>query len=438
MRRLTLVGTIVLGLAAPAHAAWVWVYGGEKHVLMPPEEGQPPWAGFPDANGDGQPDPVITKVDLRIEDEEGQTISRTRLGKTIRLVAQPELGGMELEPLSVTFRLTGPVGAVEVVPDEALKAAVVLGTAPAIYCASYTFPAPPSREFVGEWQASVAVKVGSTVFDTAERQAMALRVLGPRETTPEKVGRKVRGGLEKAGREVKEFGEKVAEEVEEWVAQQKDVEVPGALKPVQPRQTLGMVHHVVTAPGSPLAGEKSALSAERATGLRSRRGPSRSLLVAPFDVAPEPTTEGWFPLGYVVIGGMRPPGVADLQTALPWVSESGLRAGRIVLEAEPGAADGTVHFQASDPAVAGDLVAVPATVEWFNKVLWPGQTQLRVRRHPTPDADGLVDITLVSAVTGGAARVTFALPLVPLPESGAPPAPAETAPESPTPSAAPA
>jgi len=437
VRRMALAVTIALALVAPSHAAWVWVYGGEKHVLMPPEEGQPPWAAFPDANGDGQPDPVITKVELRIEDEEGQAIVRARLGKTVRLVARPELGGMELEPLSVTFRLAGPVGEVEVVPDDALQAAVVLGTAPALYSATYTFPEPPSRDFVGEWEVSVEVKVGSATFDSADRQPVALRVLGPRETTPEKVGRKVRGGLQDAGRKVREFGDRVAGEVEDWIAKQKREDIPGALKPVQPRQTLGMVHRSLTAPGSPLAADESLLSAERAGGLRSRMGPSRSLLIVPFDGASEPTPDGWFPLGYVVISGVRPPGVADLQTLVPWVGDGGLRAGRIALEAEPGAADGTVHFEAADSTVAGDLVTVPATVEWFDEVIWPGQTQLRVQRHPTPQADGLIDVKLVSAVSGGAARVEFTLPVVALPEASEPPAPPAPSEETPSPSTTP-
>lgn len=437
MRRLALAVTIALTLAAPSHAAWVWVYGGEKHVLMPPEEGQPPWAAFPDANGDGQPDPVITRVELRVEDEQGQVIGRARLGKTIRLVAQPELGGMELEPVSVKFRLAGPVGEVEVVPGEGLRGAAVLGTAPAVYSVRYTFPEPPSPEYVGQWEASVEVKVGSAVFDTGARQPVALRVLGPRETTPGKVGRKVSGGLKDAGRKVRAFGEKVAGEVGNWIAEQKKVDIPGALKPVQPRQTLGMVHWVLVAPGSPLVAADRLLSADRAAALRSRSGPSRSLLVVPLDAASEPTADGWSPLGYVVMGGVRPPGAVDLQTALPWVSDGGLRAVRIVLEADPGGADGTVHFEAADPAAQGDLVALPAKVEWFDKVLWPGETQLHVQRHATPEADGLVDVRLISAVSGGAARVEFTLPLVALPEAPEPPAPAEPTPEAPSTSAEP-
>jgi hypothetical protein len=237
--------------------------------------------------------------------------------------------------------------------------------------------------------------------------------------------------LHEAGRKVKEFGDRVAGQVGEWIDKQKRVDIPGALKPVQPRQTLGMVHRVLKAAGSPLAAEEKLLSADRATGLRSRVGPSRSLLVVPLDVAPEPTTDGWLPLGWVVLGGVRPPGVADLQTALPWVSDDGRRAGRIVLEAEPGAADGTVHFEAADPAVGGDLVALPAAVEWFDEVLWPGRTQLSVQRHATPEADGLVDVKLVSAVLGGAARVTFALPVVTLPDAETPPPPTEPTPETP-------
>ena len=72
---------------APAHAAWVWVYGGEKHVVMPPEEGQPEWASYPDADDDGKPDPIITNIDLRIESDEGEAISKARVGQTIYLVA---------------------------------------------------------------------------------------------------------------------------------------------------------------------------------------------------------------------------------------------------------------------------------------------------------------------------------------------------------------
>jgi hypothetical protein len=429
VRRFISAFTAVLALSAPSHAAWVWVYGGERHVLMPPEEGRPPWADYPDADGNGQPDPIITKVELRIEDEDGQAVSRTRLGRTIRLVATPELGGMELEPLNVQFRLAGPVGEVEVDLDEALRNATVVGAAPATYTAHYSFPEPPAQDFVGDWQASVAIKVGAASLDTTA-QPVALKVLGPRESTPEKVGRQVSGGLRQAGRHVREFGSRIAGEVEEWLAQQREALPPGALRDVQPRQTLGMVDRVLKAPGSPLAAEGALLAVERAAALRSRGGPQRSLLVVPLDAPAQPIADRWFPLGYAVMSGLRPPGVADLQTLLPWACDGCVRAGRIVLEAEPGSPDGSVHFEAAD---GSHFVTVPAQVEWVGKVLFPGQTELRVTRHPTEGVDGLVDVRLISAVPGGAARVDFTLPLVPVDEPEAAPAsPAPTDEGTPT------
>ena len=417
MRPSILTAVALLTTVAPAHAAWVWVYGGEKHVLMPPEEGRPPWADFADANGDGTPDPIITKVELRLEADDGQATGRVRLGHTVHLIAVPELGGMELEPLAVTFRLVGPVGPVEVQPDEALRQATVLGTAPAVYTATYTFPEPPSRDFVGEWEASVAVRVGDTAFDTAARSPTALRVLGPRETMPEKVGREVKGGLREAGREVREFGGKVADEFGAWLAAHKKEQIPGALKPVHPRQTLGMVNRVLRAPGSPLAADEGLLAPERATALRSRIGPHRSLLVVPYDSSPAPGADYRLAVGYVVVEGVRPPGVVDLQSVLPWSCDGCVRAGRLLLEAEPGASEGSVHLEASDGT---PFLTVPASVEWFGKVIWPGQTELRIQRHPTPEAEGLVDIRLVSAVPGGAARVALTLPLVAAEEAATP------------------
>jgi hypothetical protein len=412
----------VLALAAPSQAAWVWVYGGERHVLMPPEEGRPPWADYPDADGNGQPDPIITKVELQIEDEHGQVISRTRLGRMIRLVATPELGGMELEPLKVQFRLAGPVGDVQVDLDEALRSATALGAAPATYAANYTFPSPPAQGFVGDWQASVVVKVGAASLDTGA-QPVPLKVLGPRETTPEKVGRQVSGGLREAGRHVREFGSRIASEVEEWLAQQREELPPGALRDVQSRQTLGMVHQVLKAPGSPLAADEARLAVERATAVRSRTSPRRSLLVVPLDASAQPIADRWFALGYVVMSRLRPPGVADLQTVLPWACDGCMRAGRIVLEAEPGSADGNVHLEAAD---GSHFVTVPARVEWVGKVLFPGQTELRVTSQPAEGVDGLVDIRLVSAVPGGAVRAGFTLPLVPVDEPE--PTPASPAP----------
>ena len=409
MRPVLLVTVLLLVGMAPAHAAWVWVYGGEQHVLLPPEEGRPPWADFADANADGTPDPIITKIELRVEDDEGEPIGRVRLGRTVHLVAVPELGGMELEPLGVTWRLVGPVGAVEVTPEEALGQAAVLGTAPPVFRASYTLPEPPSREFAGDWSVSVEVRVGSASFDTATTTPLALKVLGPRETMPEKVGREVSGGLKGAGREVKEFGEKVAGEIEAWLAAHKKEPLPGALKPVPPRETLGMVERVLRAEGSPPAREAELLAANRATARRSRLGPHRSLLVIPYDRAVTPEEEYRLPVGWVVVEGVRPPGVVDLQAVLPWSYGSGVRAGRVLLEAEPGSAEGNVHLEASDGT---PFLTLPARVEWFGRVLWPGETELRVQRHPTPEGDGLVDIRIVSAVPGGAARVDFTLPLV--------------------------
>jgi hypothetical protein len=129
------------------------------------------------------------------------------------------------------------------------------------------------------------------------------------------------------------------------------------------------------------------------------------------------------------MSGLRPPGVADLQTVLPWVGDGCVRAGRIVLEAEPGSTDGSVHLEAADGT---HFVTVPAKLEWLGKVLFPGQTELRVQRHPTPETDGLIDIKLVSAVPGGAARVEFTLPLVLTFEPAEPPTPPAPAGEAPS------
>jgi len=243
------------------------------------------------------------------------------------------------------------------------------------------------------------------------------------------MGRKVESGLREAGREVKEFGSKVAKEVEEWLAAQKREEAPGALKQVQPRQTLGVVERVLKAPDSPLRASESLLAVERAMALRARLGPQRSLLVVPFDEASQPGSEYWFPVGHVVLEGLRPAGAFDLQTVLPWACDGRIRAARITLEAEPGSAEGSLHLEAADGT---PFVTVPAKVEWFGKVLWPGQTELRVQRQPTSDAEGLIDIRLISAVPGGAARIEFTLPLVPSDEPAAPPAPAEEGTTTPT------
>lgn len=404
----------------PGAAAWVWVYGGEKHVLLPPEEGEPPWARFPDSNGDGKPDPVITEVHLRIEDTEGRAINRTRLGRTIRLVATPELGGLELEPLSVTFRLSGPAGDAKLVPDRALQEATVLGTAPAIYVATYTLPEPPSLEFVGEWQASVQVKVGETVFDTAARHRVTLVVLGPRETTVEKIGRTVRGGLELARSEVKELGEKVAS-VEAWLQKQRKEPPPGALKPVQPRQTLGMADKALRAPNSPLTGDAALLGVRRATALRSRSGPPRSVLVMPLDKPAAPRPDGRLLVGYAVLEGLIAVGTADSQPVASWACEGCIHALRLVLETEPGAADGNIHLETPEGTL---LATIPTTVERFRRVLWPGQTELHVQRTTGGEAQATVCVTMISAVSTGAVRVRFLLPLVPLTE---PPTPVPTA-----------
>jgi hypothetical protein len=389
-----------------AQAAWVWVYGGERHVVMPPEEGQPAWAAYPDADGDGRPDPIITKVDLRIQNDAGEPIARTRLGREIRLVATPELGGMELDRLVVRFRLAGPGGDLPLTLDEPLREPTVVGTAPPVYAARCVLPPPPGREFAGDYQASVRVELQGVVLDTRD-SPVPLRILGPRETMPERIGRKVRGPLRQAGRGVRELGEKVAGEVEAWLAEQKPQ--PGHLHDVQRRQTLGMLDRVLQAPGSPIKAVEGDLGLPRAAALRSLKPPEHSVLVVPFDRAQALEADRWYPMGFVVLNGLRPPGITDLSTVLPWSCEGCIRAGRLVLEAQPGDVEGRIHLEAAD---GHHFVSAPARLEWFNRLPFPREVELHMRTQPAADRGGLVETHIDSAVPGGAVRAEFDLPVV--------------------------
>jgi hypothetical protein len=373
---------------------------------MPPEEGQPEWASYPDADEDGKPDPIITHIDFGIENDKGETASKARVGETIHLVALPELGGLELETLTVRFRLAGPRGEVEVQPEEAIRQPGPLGTAPAIYRAQYAIPEEPVEDHVGQYEATVEVELGSARSTPEMTSVAQLRVVGPRETTPEKIARRVRTGLQKAGEEVSEFGQRVARKVEDWLEETTQPPPPGALHVVHDRAARGMIEAFVAGPTGPPAADAAALARDRGAALRSKTGPARSVLVIPFDSTRKALPDGSSPIGYLAMGGLRLSGPAGSQ---PLTAEGAPTCYPLALQ---GSAEGEIEVAVLS-ADATPLVVLPAQVQWFNKVPWPRQSYLKVEREPDAEADGLISVELVSPVHRGAVRVVFTLPVVP-------------------------
>lgn len=396
---------LVAALPCTGHAAWLWVYNGEKHVVMPPREGQPEWASYPDANDDGKPDPIITHIDFRVESQNGEPVGKSRVGETIHLVAAPELGGLELETLTVRFHLTGPRGEVEVAPEDAIRNPRPLGTAPAIYRATYAIPEEPVEDHVGEYEATVDVELGSARSTPEMTSIVQLRVVGPRETTPERIAREVRAGLQRAGEELSDFGERVAREVGAWLDEKTQPPPPGTLHVVHERATRGMIEKFVEGPAGPPAADRDALARDRGAALQSRTGPARSVLVVPFENAREALPDGSSPIGYLAMGGLRPSGPAGGQALS---DEDELTCYRIVLQ---GNAEGETEVGILS-ADATRLVALPVRAGWFNRLPWPRESYLKSEREPGPDTDGLISVELVSAVGGGAVRAVFTLPVV--------------------------
>ncbi|MGQ9730162.1 MAG: hypothetical protein ACUVX8_02725 [Candidatus Zipacnadales bacterium] len=400
----------VIVFSAPSYAAWIWLYNGEKYVMLPPEEGQPAWTSQPDTDGNGRPGPVIAGVNLRIENEEGQRVTRIRLGRTVRLIAVPELGGLETEPLTVRFHLTGIKGELELSPDPAIAEETLLGNAPPIFTAECTLPSEGGDDLAGDYEATVEIQVGGVKLASDRSAATRLRILGSRESIREKVKRKIAPSIRKAGREVRQFAEEVAADLEEWWALKKGPQIPGALKDVQPRQTLGMIDRLVNVQSSRLAADRTSLAPERAMALRSRSTPLRSLVVIPFDTPQEPLSANLFPIGYMALTGLRISDGVDLTSMLPGTGEEGVWVSRLLLAAEPRAANGLIHFEAADGT---HFLTLPTEVEWFGRVLFPGETHLDVKRQPTPTSAGMVKVKLISAIPGGAVRVLFTLSLLP-------------------------
>lgn len=406
MRSLLLVVLVWVCCIAPTHAAWVWVYGGEKHVVMPPEEGQPEWASYPDADGDGKPDPIITNIDLWVENDLGEAISKARVGQTIYLVAVPELGGLEVETLIVRLRLSSPSGDLAVLPDEPIRKPTALGAAPSTYRAQYAIPEEPVEDHVGEYEATVEIELGPARSTPEIASVVGLRVVGPRETLPERVAREVKMGLTKAGEEISKFSQRVASEVEAWVERTKQPPPPHALQVVHERQTRGMVEELLQEPAGIVAADRELLALDRGAALRSKTGAPRSVVVVPFDAAGEMDSDGSSPIGYLAMSGLRVPGPADVGEQ---PAQASARCYRLLLQS---AAEDevTLGIRLADGT---PLLSLPVQAKWFNSLPWPAESHLKVERQPNGETDGLVSAQLVSAVTGGAIRAVFTLPIVP-------------------------
>jgi hypothetical protein len=244
-----------------------------------------------------------------------------------------------------------------------------------------------------------------------------LRVVGPRETTPERIAREVRAGLRKAGEELSDFGERVAREFETWLEEKTQPPPPGALHIVHERATRGMVEEFVTGATGPPDADRDALARDRGAALQSKTGPARSVLVVPFETAREALPDGSSPIGYLAMGGLRLSG--PRAEGAPAGDES--TCYRIVLQ---GNAEGDTEVGILS-VHATPLVALPVRAKWFNKLPWPRESYLKEERQPASDTDGLVSVELVSAVRGGAVRVIFTVPVVPT-------TPAETSEGQPT------
>lgn len=400
---------LLLGVpVVSADAAWIWVYDGEKHVVMPPAEGRPAWSQYPDADADGEPDPIITSLVLRIETEAGESAAKTRVGKSLHLTAQPELGGLELEPVSVTFHLAGPNGEVEVTPDQPLRGELTLGTAPAVYHAYYEIPEEPVEDQVGDYELTVDLAVGGATPRPGSVEPARIRAVGPRESTSEKVKVRVKEGLDRAKAEIREFGRDIRNELKDFIAEAGEGPPPGSLRDVHRRETLGMAEKLAAIPTSPLAPERKALGLERAWALKSRKGPFRSLLVVPYDM-PQPLLEGgWIPLGRVAMTGLLVPGAPDPAEASPG-PQGQLTSYRLALEMEPGDVEGYVNLLADD---GSSVARLPTEAEWFAKMVFPDETHARQKRHPGHEEGGLVIVKLVAPLPTGCVRVEFDLPVV--------------------------
>ena len=399
-----LVASLVL--VAPTHAAWVWVYEGNKHVVLPPAEGQPPWASYPDTNGDGRPDPVITGLSLRVEDDKGALVSRVGMGQTVHFVATPELGALEGEPLMVRFHLTGPKGEVAVAPAADLAGAVPVGTAPAVYRASHAVPVGSPAEPAGDYQATVELRLGEVTLPASAVPSARLRVVAPREPTVEQMERAVHTGLAKAGEQVGEFAKRLGRGVGSALGLVAGPR-PGVFHEAHERETFGMARDATQAAGAQLP-DRAALSPGRAAAVRTVNGPLRSVLAVPLGQAQDPLAEGWLPLGYLALQGLRPkdawsPGAIVPARVRPFVLY------RLALRAEPGKRQGTIGVLAADGARVAEL---PAKVEWARRIEWPGTCLVRTAQHLSDQGEARMFVQVIAAVVDGAARVEFVLPVV--------------------------
>jgi len=397
---------VFLALAAPAPAAWVWVYDGNKHVVLPPAEGQPPWASYPDANADGRPDPIITRLSLRVENDKGESVSRVRMGQTVYVVATPELGALEEEPLTVRFHLTGPNGEVAVDPAADIAGTVPLGTAPPVYRASHTVPVESPGEPAGDYQATVEVRLGGATLPANAVPSAHLQVLAPREPTVEQVERTVHTGLTKAGEEIGKFVKRFGRGIGSALGLVGGPG-PGMLHEAHEREARGMARDATQAAGAQLP-DRAALSPGRAAAVHTVNGPLRSLVAVPLGQVQDPLAEGWVPLGYLALQGLRPkdswsPGATVPARVRPFVLY------RLALRAEPGKRQGTIGVLAADGARVGEL---PAKVKWDRRLESPGTCTVRTVRHLNAQGEGRIGVEVIAAVVEGVARAEFVLPVV--------------------------
>ncbi len=403
MRGIVFGLSVLVCLVQPAHAAWVWVYDGNKHVVLPPETGQPPWASYPDTNGDGRPDPIVTKVALRVQNEKGESVARVSAGQTVTLAAVPELGGLEEEPLTVRFHLAGPKGEVAVEPAAEIKQTVPLGTAPAVYRAQYAIPADQT----GTYEASVEVTVGSVSLPAEMAPKVQFQAVAPHEAPTKQMARAVRKGLSDTGGKISKFTGRVAAGARDVFDVGRNAVSPGVLEEVQERQTAGMVKDATHAAGAQLP-DRDTLSGERAAAVHSVKPPIQSVLVVPAGKA-EADIEGGRPLGWVAFQGLRPAGQ-------PWEGRIVPAEGRpfvlyrLVLKAEPNAAQGQVRLLAADGSSVAEL---PATLKWEKRLPWPGTCLVHAVKHPVEanEGQGSVAVTAIAAVAEGAVRAEFTLPI---------------------------
>jgi hypothetical protein len=402
--------TCLLGLLAcllgPADAAWVWVYEGNKHVVLPPGEGQPPWASYPDADGDGRPDPIITKVTLRVENTQGEAVARVRVGQTIQLVAVPELGALEEEPLTVRFHVTGPRGEAAIEPDPDIQRAVAVGVAPAVLRASCTIPAEPAADYAGEYQATLDLTLGKAVLPEASAPVAKFRVVAPREPLTEKVKRAVSKGMDRAAEDVNKAAQRVAKDVALALDFDRGTWPADVLYDVHERETWGLARQTTHGPPTPVPDE-TALAPKRAAAIQTVKPPLRSVLVVPVGIAQEPVAENAYPVGWLGLQGLRPSGVRGLGAIVPAKGRPFVLY-RVVLKGKPGTPEPQVLLMAADGA---QVLELTARVKPLARIRYPGRCSLRALKRLGEEVESEVQTILLAPTVDGIARVEFVLPV---------------------------